>query len=127
MLKSFPSLKIFDLMTMSFGIRNTSNPSLALKEIKRTLKKEDNFSLWNFLFPNLILRRPYLFYRSKILPFLGALLSGKKAAYQYLSQTIQTFPQGDSFEKLLKTAGFSAIKTQRLTMGVVSIHQAFKL
>jgi demethylmenaquinone methyltransferase / 2-methoxy-6-polyprenyl-1,4-benzoquinol methylase len=118
----------FNLATMSFGIRNTTNPSLALKEIKRTLQKGGQLLIMEFSLPrNILLKSPYLFYLRNILPLLGGLLSGKKPAYQYLSRTIQTFPQGDAFERLLKGAGFSAIKTRRLTFGVVSIYQAFKL
>lgn len=117
----------FDLVTMSFGIRNTVDPLIALQEMYRVLKKDGTLLIMEFSIPqNKVLCPLYLFYLRKILPLLGGLLSGKKSAYEYLAKTIQTFPHGKAFEELLVTAGFSKTKTKRLTFGIVSIYQAFK-
>jgi demethylmenaquinone methyltransferase / 2-methoxy-6-polyprenyl-1,4-benzoquinol methylase len=117
----------FDLITMSFGIRNTQNPLLALQEMHRALKSDGQLLILEFSLPkNQIIQNLYRFYLGSILPTLGGLLSGEKKAYQYLSSTIQSFPYGEAFEECLQQAGFMNIRAQRLTLGVVSIYQAFK-
>jgi demethylmenaquinone methyltransferase/2-methoxy-6-polyprenyl-1,4-benzoquinol methylase len=65
--------------------------------------------------------RPYLHY---VLPRLAAILTGEKAAYEYLGDSIENFPQGAQMCDLIESAGFSAARCQSLSGGIVSLYTA---
>lgn len=117
----------FDCVTLSFGIRNVENISLALREIHRVLKKDGRALILEFSIPKNRLFRPfYLFYLRHILPKLGRLLSRDAGAYAYLNTTIKTFPSPHAFSCLLVEAGFSSVKTYPMTFGIVTLYVADK-
>ncbi|NIM15057.1 MAG: bifunctional demethylmenaquinone methyltransferase/2-methoxy-6-polyprenyl-1,4-benzoquinol methylase UbiE [Candidatus Aminicenantes bacterium] len=118
---------IFDVVTMAFGIRNVTNPSLVLTEIFRVLKTGGKAFILEFSLPaNKILRKLHLFYLRHIIPRVGAVISRDKHAYRYLNKTIETFPYGQSFCQLMQTAGFRNVRFKPLTFGVVTIYQGEK-
>jgi demethylmenaquinone methyltransferase/2-methoxy-6-polyprenyl-1,4-benzoquinol methylase len=112
----------FDAATFSFGIRNVSMPLASLKEIYRILKPKGVSLILEFALPSFPLKGVYLFYLRHILPRIGALFSKNKSAYRYLNETIETFPQGNSFCSLLKQAGFSDIAMHKMGMGAVALY-----
>ncbi len=117
----------FDIVTMSFGIRNVTDVSLALKEIHRVLKPEGRALILEFSLPkNGLLRRTFLLYFRHILPRLGELISGDATAYRYLNQTVETFPYGEDFSALMTKAGFVDARRTPLTFGVATIYQGDK-
>ncbi len=140
-LKAFPSAKLlsgdaekipfaaesFDATTFSFGIRNVSNPLASLQEIHRVLKKNGRCLILEFSMPNRWIRPFFLFYLRKILPRLGGVLSKNLAAYRYLNQTIETFPSGDTFLALMKSAQFSSLRRISMNFGSVSLYVGEKL
>ncbi len=118
---------IFNVVTMAFGIRNVVDPAHVLQEIRRVLKKEGNALILEFSLPaNRILRKFHLFYLRKVIPRVGAVISGDKDAYRYLNQTIETFPYGQSFCQLMEAAGFKKVRFTPLTFGVATVYQGVK-
>jgi demethylmenaquinone methyltransferase/2-methoxy-6-polyprenyl-1,4-benzoquinol methylase len=116
--------QVFDVATMSFGIRNVINVTEALREVRRVLKPGGRALILEFSTPSNPLFRPlYFFYLRHILPVLGGLLSGDRTAYRYLNQTIETFPSGKEFCAIMETAGFVNVKAIPLTLGIASIYQ----
>lgn len=114
----------FDCVTISFGIRNVTDVIKALQEVKRVLKPEGRLLILEATVPPaFIFRKTYLFYLRHLLPKIGAFLSGDARAYQYLNQTIETFPSGPAFCKLLKNAGFQTAVAHPLTFGSVTIYE----
>ncbi len=73
--------------------------------------------------PNRAMRVLYLFYFRHVLPMLGGLISGDRFAYRYLNKTVETFPYGDSFCRLMTDAGFTHVKAVPLTFGIATIYQ----
>ena len=117
----------FDLATMAFGIRNTVDPKQVLREINRVLKKEGSTFILEFSLPeNPIIRFLHLVYLRHAVPLIAFLFSGHYRAYRYLNQTIETFPYGAEFEKLLKESHFTNIKRYPLLFGVATIYEAQK-
>jgi demethylmenaquinone methyltransferase / 2-methoxy-6-polyprenyl-1,4-benzoquinol methylase len=113
----------FDCATISFGIRNVSDPLLALAENFRVLKKGGRLLVLEFSLPkNAALRALHLFYLRKILPHLGGWISKNREAYTYLNETIESFPYGDAFCALMEKAGFANVRAHPLTMGIVSLY-----
>ncbi len=114
---------LFDAVTISFGIRNVTDVSQSLREIYRTLAPQGRLIILEFSHPqNKILRFLHRGYLNRVVPIVGKWLSKNKVAYQYLSQTIATFPQGKAFESLLKQAQFTNLKIKPLTFGIVSLY-----
>jgi len=117
----------FDGVSIAFGIRNIPDLRLALLEMYRVTKKDGRVLILEFSKPdNFILRAGHWFYLQMVVPVVGALFSGNFKAYRYLTRTIQTFPYGDRFCKILKQMGFVNIQSHPLMGGVATIYVAQK-
>lgn len=117
----------FDIATMSFGIRNVLSPIKCLKEIHRVLKNNGSCFILEFSMPSsLLIKHSYLFYLRNILPKIGKWLSSHHEAYTYLNKTIESFPKGSDFLKLMQEAGFQDTKQIPLTFGIASIYIGYK-
>src|SRR3990172_148953 len=82
----------FDAVTMAFGIRNVPDPAQTLNKIYRLLRQGGAALILEFSLPaNRIIRSLYLVYLRHVVPFMGYLISGDKAAYRYLNMTIEAF------------------------------------
>lgn len=113
----------FDAVTMSFGIRNVPDPLMCLKECHRILRAGGRVIVLESSRPShWLLRCLNGFFVQKIVPFLGAKLSGHHTAYQYLNSTIMTFPSGASFRQLLSEAGFQNVGSKPLMLGSVELY-----
>ena len=118
----------FDVVTIAFGIRNVDNTNKALRDIYRVLKIGGRLIILEFSLPeNRFIRNCYLFYFRKILPKIGGIISGDSYAYHYLNETVETFPYGEQFGKLLVSNGFQNVKRQPLTFGVASVYRGDKI
>ncbi len=117
----------FDLVTISFGIRNFSDPQKSLQNIYKVLKPGGRVLIMEFALPkNWFIRKTYFFYFRNILPFLGNLLSGHKDAYSYLNKTVEDFPHGENFRSWMINAGFANTSFEKFTFGVVNLYRGDK-
>ncbi len=112
----------FDAATFSFGVRNVPNPLQSLREINRTLQIGGICLILEFSLPPRPIRMGYLFYLRHILPRLGNFLSKQSNAYTYLNQTIETFPTGESFARLMRQANFKNISMKQMALGSVTLY-----
>ena len=118
----------FDAVTMAFGIRNTPNSILVLKEIYRVLKDGGRVLILEFSLPrNPLIRLLHLFYLRTIVPFVGGLLSGNAQAYRYLNKTIEQYPHGERFCHMLRQVGFDNVRSHELLLGAATIYQGDKI
>ncbi len=114
----------FDVVTVAFGLRSMESWPRALAEMARVLGPGAHLLVLDFSLPPAPLRgiyRPYLHY---ILPCLAALLTGERAAYAYLGESIEKFPCGEEMCALLREAGFAEAACEPLTGGIVSLYTA---
>ncbi len=117
----------FDVVTLSFGIRNIPDPLPALIEAYRVLKEGGRLLILEFSLPdNPLLKKGHLFYLRHILPSLAKLLTKNKRAYTYLGETIEDFPSGENFCHLLREASFTRVQRTPLTAGIVTLYQGDK-
>lgn len=113
----------FNATTMSFGIRNVPDVVACLRECHRVLKPGGRTLVMEFGLPkSRIVRFGHLFYLRNILPALGNMLTGHDFAYSYLNKTIETFPYGEDFLKLMREAGFKKVGCISLTFGIVNLY-----
>lgn len=118
----------FDCVTMTFGMRNVSNPTKCLEEIYRVLSIRGRVLILEFSLPKMaFIRFFFLFYLRMILPFIGGLFSKRKQAYRYLNQSIEKFPSTEDFCMLMNTCGFENIYAIPLTFGIVTLYVGNKL
>jgi len=113
----------FDVATISFGIRNVNNLDIAIQNLFRILKHKGRVLILEFSLPgNFILKQLYLFYFRYILPGIGSVISGDGYAYNYLNQSVETFPYGEEFCNILRKNGFKNVHFHPLTFGIASIY-----
>lgn len=117
----------FDVVTISFGIRNIPDLRLALLEMHRVAKSGGTVMILEFSKPsNPLLAWGHWFYMNFVVPVVGFLFSGNFKAYRYLNQTVQTFPYGERFCRILKQFGFIDIQAIPLMGGVATIYAVKK-
>lgn len=116
----------FDVVTMSFGLRNVSDRAVALKEFYRVLKPSGRLVICEFSHVGGLLGVLYRIYLKHLLPKVSKLLSKNPAAYDYLSESIMAWPKQAELKKDVETAGFSSASWKNLTFGVVALHEGTK-
>jgi demethylmenaquinone methyltransferase / 2-methoxy-6-polyprenyl-1,4-benzoquinol methylase len=118
------SAKDFDVVTISFGLRNMANRHKCLTEMRRVLRPGGKLFVLEFSQPDRWFRPIYFIYLRTILPRIAAVVTGEKSAYDYLCGSIEEFPDRNSLSAEIVRAGFSAVSATPLTFGVVALHQA---
>ena len=117
----------FDAITIAFGIRNVANPIIVLKEMFRCAKPSGRALVLEFSLPkNLLWRSLHLFYLRTVVPILGGIFSGNFRAYRYLNRTIEQFPYGELFGRMMKQVGFKNVKIYPLFGGIATVYQGDK-
>lgn len=118
----------FDCVTIAFGIRNFLDVEAGLREFYRVLKPGGQFLCLEFSRPVLpLLDVIYDAYSFNIIPLLGEKVTGDRASYQYLVESIRRFPDQGRFEKMIHGAGFDLVKHENMTGGVVALHRGYKI
>jgi demethylmenaquinone methyltransferase / 2-methoxy-6-polyprenyl-1,4-benzoquinol methylase len=113
----------FDAATIGFGIRNVADPAAALAELRRVLRPGGRLVVLEFSVPPGWRGALYRRYFHRILPRIGALVSGDAAAYSYLPASVERFPAPEAFAALMERVGFAAVRWRRLTGGIACLHR----
>lgn len=117
----------FDAITVAFGIRNFEHLDKGLSEMHRVLKKGGHLSIVELTTPvTFPMRQLFKIYSHTFLPFYGKLVSKDKSAYNYLTASIEAFPQGEKMMEIFKKAGFDDMRFKRLTFGICTMYIATK-
>lgn len=123
---SYPA-ESFDAVTAAFGIRNFAELEKGLSEMCRVLKKGGHLSVVELTTPmRFPMKQLFRLYSHTVLPLYGRLVSRDKRAYEYLTATIEAFPQGEKMVEILKKSGFSEARFQRMTFGICTMYFATK-
>jgi len=114
-----------DAYVISFGIRNVTDISAALREARRVLKPGGRFLCLEFSRPvTEPLRAAYDAYSFKVIPEIGARVAKDRESYQYLVESIRRFPDQNAFARMIGDAGFSQVAWTNYSGGVAALHTA---
>ncbi|MGF1637553.1 MAG: bifunctional demethylmenaquinone methyltransferase/2-methoxy-6-polyprenyl-1,4-benzoquinol methylase UbiE [Cyclobacteriaceae bacterium] len=113
----------FDAVIVAFGVRNFENLNAGLESMYRVLKPGGKVVVLEFSKPRKFpFKQLYNFYFKAVLPIIGKVISKDNAAYTYLPESVQAFPDGQEFLNHLNQAGFNENKCIPLTFGISSIY-----
>ena len=117
----------FDLITIAFGFRNLANYRRGLEELLRVLKPGGVVAILEFSQPtNRAFAALYGFFSTRVLPWIGGMVSGSREAYSYLPESIRKFPGADELAAQMRSAGFQRVEFERMAGGAVALHRAWK-
>lgn len=117
-----------DTYTIGFGIRNVTYRERALKDAFRVLRRGGRFACLEFSRPiTPLIEAAYNTYSDAVIPRLGGAVAGDRESYEYLIESIRRFPTQEAFAAEVRAAGFSRVRVENLTAGVVAIHSGWKI
>lgn len=116
-----------DIYTIAFGLRNVTRIDDALKEAHRVLKPGGKFWCLEFSHvENPFVKKAYDFYSYGLIPKMGQAIAGDADSYKYLVESIRKHPNQRDLAKRIELAGFSDVRYDNMSFGVVAIHQGEK-
>jgi demethylmenaquinone methyltransferase/2-methoxy-6-polyprenyl-1,4-benzoquinol methylase len=114
-----------DAVTIAFGLRNMADRRRALNEMRRVLRRpHGRLFVLEFSQPASWFRPVYYFYLQRALPRLAGLVTGDRAAYEYLGRTIGDFPDRAGLSAEIRDCGFSTVTATKMSLGIVALHAA---
>jgi demethylmenaquinone methyltransferase/2-methoxy-6-polyprenyl-1,4-benzoquinol methylase len=117
----------FDAVTISFGLRNVVEPKKALAEMFRVTKPGGRIVITEFSTPpNPLMRLVYRTYLTRVMPVLSIATSTNSAAYTYLADSIEAWPNQQELAKHIHAVGFRKVAYRNLTGGIVALHRGTK-
>jgi len=115
-----------ELITTAFGFRNLANYQKGLKEFARVLAPGGELGILDFSEPRGWIGRFYAFYFRRVLPAVGARISGHRSAYTYLPESVERFPAPPVFEEWMRDAGFAEVSWTPYSFGIAGLWRGVK-
>ena len=117
----------FDVVTISFGLRNTQDRAKAMREALRVTKPGGRFVIVEFSSPTFpLFRKVYFNYLMRALPAIARRTSSNPEAYIYLAESIRAWPTQSELATEMGSLGWKNVTWRNLTGGVVAVHTGFK-
>ena len=120
------SANSLNLITTAFGFRNLANYEAGLREFHRVLASGGELGILDFSEPGGMVGRLYAFYFRRILPAIGARLSGMGSAYAYLPASVERFPAPREMLALMRTVGFAEVSWTPYSFGIAGLYRGIK-
>jgi demethylmenaquinone methyltransferase/2-methoxy-6-polyprenyl-1,4-benzoquinol methylase len=117
----------FSLVVSAFGFRNLVNYRSGLAEIFRVLERGGEVGILDFSEPGGLMGRVYGFYFRRVLPLIGAMISGVSGAYAYLPASVERFPAPEQMLGHMRDAGFAEVSWTPYTFGIAGLYRGKKL
>ena len=117
----------FDVVPMSFGLRNVASVDTTLREFLRVTKPGGRMVICEFSQPtNRAFRKVYREYLMRSLPPIARKVSSNPESYVYLAESIQAWPAQRELAEQIRAAGWESVEWRNLTGGIVALHRATK-
>lgn len=112
----------FDAVTVSFGVRNFEDLEKGLSEMLRVLRPGGRLVVLEFSKPRQPFKALSDLYMNVITPAVGRLFANNRQAYQYLTDSVEAFPEGNEFLSILNRTGYTDVYLKRLSLGICTIY-----
>ncbi|MGH7041843.1 MAG: class I SAM-dependent methyltransferase [Acetobacteraceae bacterium] len=120
--------RAFDRVAIAFGLRNCTDKPAVLAEARRVLRPGGRFFCLEFSRLQVAAFAPaYDAWSFRVLPALGARVAGDAESYQYLAESIRTFPDQERLAGMMRAAGFARVDVRNLSGGIAAIHSGWRL
>src|SRR5690625_3091862 len=117
----------FDAVTISFGLRNVTDPDAALREMRRVTRVGGRLVVCEFSHPRwALLRTVYVEYLMRALPSIARAVSSNPESYVYLAESIRSWPGQRALAGQIAAAGWSDVGWRDLTGGIATLHRAVR-
>ena len=116
----------FDLIIVSYGLRNMTHKDKALAEMRRCTKPGGKVMVLEFSKPISWLKPFYDFYSFQVMPFLASKITGHAENYRYLAESIQMHPDQETLAKIMRSAGLESVEWRNYTFGITALHIGYK-
>ena len=117
-----------DRVSMAFGLRNCTDKAAVLREARRVLRPGGQFHCLEFSRVQVAALAPvYDAWSFGVLPRMGRAVAGDADSYQYLAESIRTFPNQETLAGMMRSAGLSRVSYRNLTGGIAAIHRGWRL
>jgi len=118
---------MFDVVTISFGLRNVNDPHRALSEMRRVTRRGGRLVICEFSHPtSKAFAALYGFYNDRVLPLAAKIVSTNAEAYDYLNESIRDWPDQPTLAAWIRGAGWTDVAWRDLSFGIVALHRAVK-
>lgn len=116
-----------DAVTIAFGLRNLPDPAAGLAEFARVTRPGGRLVVLEFSHPTWApFRTVYTRYLVGAIPWLARAVTSDPAAYRYLAESIQAWPDQRQLAGIIGNAGWDGVRWKNLTGGIVAAHQAVR-
>lgn len=118
----------FEVATVSFGLRNVTDPDRGLAEMRRVVRPGGRVAVLEFSKPrHWLLGRAYQTYFRRVLPVVGQMFSrSNEQAYSYLPASVMEFPDGEALAERMRAIGLRDVHFQPLTFGIATLYVGTK-
>lgn len=110
------------LVTLSFGLRNMTDPVRALRDVARILAPGGHLVLLEFSKPAAWFAPFYGLHARYVIPRIGAAVARDRAAYTYLVESIERFPGREDIAREIAAAGLDLVEERAFMFGVARMH-----
>ena len=117
----------FDVVTISFGLRNLVDPDAGLLEMERVTRPGGRLVVCEFSRPTWPpFRTLYVEYLMRALPPVARAVSSSPDAYVYLAESIRAWPDQRGLADRIAAAGWFGVQWRDLSGGIVALHRAHR-
>jgi len=117
----------FDAVTIAFGIRNVPDYRAGLAEMLRMLRPGGRACILEFSTPpSKLWWKVYNYYFFNVLPRIGGIITGREAAYRYLTDSVSRFPDAGDLKTAMEEAGFARVSFIAMNGGIVCVHTGIR-
>jgi demethylmenaquinone methyltransferase / 2-methoxy-6-polyprenyl-1,4-benzoquinol methylase len=113
----------FDGAIISFGLRNLTNFQAGIKELSRVVKPGGRVVNLDLGQPDMPVFTPlFLFFFHNVVPIIGDIIQGDRAAYTYLPESRKSYPSPEKLTEMFRAADLVDVRWSPLACGSVALH-----